>query len=258
MSEILVVDFLTGLMIFIRVSAMFVVAPIYNSKNIPVLVRLSLAIIITYIIFFNVGKYPFSEEDVLIKIFLYGAKEVFTGVLMGITLNFVFQGISFAGLLIGRDMGLSMSQMFDPASNTDGNIISTVLTLASIVIFVLINGHHFVVESLSYSFKVIPIGEFVVNENAYQLIVKYSGSLFILAIKIASPVIVAFFLVHLASGIITRVSPSFQVFFVLLPLKLTLGIFLLALVTPLYVYLFKDLIYQYEEKLFELVKAIGA
>ncbi|MCP5063257.1 MAG: flagellar biosynthetic protein FliR [Ignavibacteriae bacterium] len=257
MSEILVVEFLTGLMIFIRVSAMFVVAPIYNSNNIPVLVRLSLALIVSYIIFFNVGKYPLTENDVLLKLFLFGAKEVFTGVIMGITLNLVFQAISFAGLLIGRDMGLAMSQMFDPASNTDGNIISTVLTLAAIVIFVLINGHHFVIQSLSYSFKIIPIGGFVVNENAYLLLVKYSGSIFILAVKIASPIIVAFFLVHLASGIITRVSPSFQVFFVLLPLKLTLGIFLLALVTPLYVYLFKDLIFQYEEKLFEIVKAIG-
>jgi len=258
MSEILIIDFLTGLMIFIRVSAMFVVAPVYNSNNIPVLVRLALALIVSYIIFFNVGKYPLTENDVLLKLFLFGAKEVFTGVIMGITLNLVFQAISFAGLLVGRDMGLSMSQMFDPASNTDGNIISTVLTLAAVVIFVLINGHHFVIQSLSYSFKIIPIGGFVVNENAYLLLVKYSGSIFILAVKIASPVIVAFFLVHLASGIITRVSPSFQVFFVLLPLKLTLGIFLLALVTPLYVYLFKDLIFQYEEKLFEIVKAIGA
>ena len=163
MSEILVIDFLTGLMIFIRVSAMFVVAPIYNSNNIPVLVRLALALIVSYIIFFNVGKYPFTEDDVLLKLFLFGAKEVFTGVIMGITLNLVFQAISFAGLLIGRDMGLSMSQMFDPASNTDGNIISTVLTLAAIVIFVLINGHHFVIQSLSYSFNIIPIGGFVVT-----------------------------------------------------------------------------------------------
>ena len=68
---------------------------------------------------------------------------------------------------------------------------------------------------------------------------------------------VAYFLIHLASGIIARVSPSFQVFFVLLPLKIGLGLFILSLVTPLYIYLFRDLIYEYEGKLFELVKVLS-
>ena len=146
---------------------------------------------------------------------------------MGFTLNIVFQGISFAGLLVGRDMGLAMSSMFDPVSGDDGNIIATLLSMAAIIVFILIDGHHFVVQSLSYSFNVIPLGGFAVTESAYELIIKYSGSIFILAVKIASPVIVAFFLIHFASGIIARVSPSFQVFFVLIPLKIGLGLFLL-------------------------------
>jgi len=87
--------------------------------------------------------------------------------------------------------------------------------------------------------------------------VKISGSIFILAVKIASPIIVAFFLVHLASGIISRVSPSFQVFFVLLPLKIGLGLFIIVLVMPLYIYLFRNLIYEYEHKLFEIVKVLS-
>jgi flagellar biosynthetic protein FliR len=129
--------------------------------------------------------------------------------------------------------------------------------MAAVIVFILIDGHHFVVQSLSYSFKVIPIGGFAVTESAYKLIISYSGSIFILAVKIASPVIVAFFLVHIASGIIARVSPSFQVFFVLLPLKIGLGLFLIVLVMPLYIYLFRDLIYQYEDKLLEIVKVLS-
>ncbi len=128
--------------------------------------------------------------------------------------------------------------------------------MAAVIVFVLINGHHFVVESLSYSFKVIPLGSFAITESAYNLLIKISGSIFILAVKIASPIIVAFFLVHIASVIISRVSPSFQVFFVLLPLKIGLGLFLLVLVMPLYIYLFRSLIYQYENKLLEIIKVI--
>ena len=257
MSEILVQDFITGLLIFIRIGAMLSFVPFYNSNTIPVLVRLALSLLLTYIIFFNVESYPFKADDSLMLLFLFGFKEVFVGIIMGFTLNIVFQGISFAGLLVGRDMGLAMSSMFDPVSGDDGNIIATMLSMAAVIVFVLIDGHHFIVQSLSHSFTLIPLGGFAVTESAYLLIVKYSGSIFILAVKIASPIIVAFFLIHLASGIIARVSPSFQVFFVLIPLKIGLGLFLLVLVTPLYIYLFRDLMYEYEDKLYEILKVLS-
>jgi flagellar biosynthesis protein FliR len=257
MTELLVSDFITGLMIFIRIGAMLTVVPFYNSNSIPALVRLALSLIITYMIFFNVEAYPFKVDDSLALLFIFGFKEVFVGVIMGFTLNIVFQGISFAGLLVGRDMGLAMSSMFDPVSGDDGNIVATILSMAAVIVFILINGHHFVVQSLSYSFTVIPIGGFAVTESAYELIVKYSGSIFVLSVKIASPLIVAYFLIHLASGIIARVSPSFQVFFVLIPLKIGVGLFLLVLVMPLYIYLFRDLMYEYEGKLFEILKVLS-
>jgi flagellar biosynthetic protein FliR len=231
--------------------------PFYNSTTIPTLLRMALALLITYTIFFNVESYPFVEDENIVLLFVYAIKEAFVGIIMGFTLNIVFQGISFAGLLVGRDMGLAMSSMFDPVSGVDGNVVATLLSMAAVIVFVLIDGHHFVVQSLSYSFKVIPIGGFAVTESALELIIKYTGSIFILAVKIASPVIVAYFLIHLASGIIARVSPSFQVFFVLLPLKIGLGLFLIVLVMPLYIYLFRSLIYEYEDKLFELVKVLS-
>ena len=257
MTELLISDFITGLMIFVRISAMFLFAPLFSNSAIPNLVRFALALIITYILFFNVETYPFTENDQLIFIILFGIKEVLVGITMGFVLSIVFQGISFAGLLVGRDMGLAMSSMFDPVTGDDGNIIATLLSMAAMIVFILINGHQFMIESLSYSFKVIPLGAFKVTEGVMNLIVKFSGSIFILALKISAPIMVAFFLIHLASGIIARVSPSFQVFFVLLPLKIALGIFLLALVTPLYIYLFRTLMYQYEDKLLEIVKMIG-
>lgn len=193
MTELLVSDFLTGLMVFIRIGAMLTFVPLYNSDTIPVLVRMILALILTYIIFFNVEPYPFQQDEQILFLIIMAFKEVMVGIVMGFTLNLVLQGISFAGLLVGRDMGLAMSSMFDPVTGDDGNVIATILSMAAVVVFILIDGHHFVVQSLSYSFKVIPIGGFEVTEKAYEMIIKYSGSIFILAVKIASPIIVAFF-----------------------------------------------------------------
>ena len=257
MTELLISDFLTGLMIFIRIGALLSFVPFYNSQSIPILARLAISLILTYVVFFNVDPYPFNPDENFLYLFLFGFKEAIVGIVMGFTLNIVFQGISFAGLLVGREMGLAMSTMFDPVSGNDGNILAALLSMTAVLVFVLINGHHFVVESLSYSFKVIPVGGFAITESAYDLVIKYSGSIFILAVKIASPIIVAFFLIHIASGIISRISPTFQVFFVLLPLKIGLGFLLLALVTPLYIYLFRNLILEYEDKLLEMVKVLN-
>ncbi|MBI1931799.1 MAG: flagellar biosynthetic protein FliR [Ignavibacteriales bacterium] len=257
MTSLLISDFLTGLMIFVRIGAMFLFAPLYSNTAIPNLLRLSLALVVTYIVFFNVSSYPFKETDSLIYIAIFAIKEAMVGITMAFVISIVFQGISFAGLLVGRDMGLAMSSMFDPVTGDDGNIIATLLSMAAVIVFILIDGHHFIIESIAYSFKVIPLGGFKITQSALDLIIKFSGSIFILAIKISSPILVAFFLIHLASAIIARVSPSFQVFFVLLPLKIGLGLFLVALVMPLYIYLFRTLIYDYENKLFEIVKALA-
>ncbi len=127
MTDLLISDFLTGIMIFIRIGAMFFFAPLYNSNSLPTLVKLALAVIITYILFFNVEPYPFKEDDSVVYLFIFGMKEVLVGITMGFTLNVVFQAISFAGLLVGRDMGLAMSSMFDPISGDDGNVIATLL-----------------------------------------------------------------------------------------------------------------------------------
>ncbi|PID62466.1 MAG: flagellar biosynthetic protein FliR [Ignavibacteriae bacterium] len=257
MTEILVADFLTGLMIFLRIVALLLFVPFFKSDSIPTLARLGLALIITYLIFFNVEQYSYQTGDSIFLLIINGVKEVFIGIILGFSLNLVFQGISFAGLLIGRDMGLAMSSMFDPITGDDGNAIATILNMSAIIVFILINGHHFVIESITYTFKMLPIGSFKVSQSLIDMLIKLTGNVFLLSIKIASPILVAFFLVHIASGIISRVSPSFQVFFVLLPLKIILGIFLLVLVMPIYIYMIRNLMYAYEEKLFELIKIMS-
>jgi flagellar biosynthetic protein FliR len=77
-------------------------------------------------------------------------------------------------------------------------------------------------------------------------------------VKIAAPIMVSFFLIHIGEGIIARVIPQMQVFFVTQPLKIGLGFALLAGITPIYVYVIKNLLQDYENSLFNLIKAMGS
>jgi flagellar biosynthetic protein FliR len=257
LTEVLVGDFVTGLLIFLRITAMIFVAPVFNSTFVPKFVKLLLSLTVTYVIFFTVPKMEFSPDDSLLPLALYGIKEVITGLIMGYMLNFVFWALSFAGFLLSREIGLMMANMFDPNSEANDNIIGALLVFLGIMIFFIIKGPEYIITSLSFSFKAIPLGSFTFNESVFQLIIRLSAQVFVLGLKIASPLIVAFFLVHVASGIISRISPTFQVFFVLLPLKLGLGIFLMILMLPVFAYAIRDILSGYENNLMELLKAMS-
>ncbi len=184
-------------------------------------------------------------------------KEMIVGLIIGFTLNLVFFGFSFAGTFIGFDMGLAMAQVMNPIEKTNGNVIGQVIYFLALMIFFMMDGHQYVIRALTYSFQVIPLGEFQSNEALFTLMIQYSSSVFIIAVKIASPILVSFFLIHVAEGILAKMIPQMQVFFVTQPLKIGVGFLLLMAILPIYFYTIKNLLGEFENKLYTLVKAMS-
>jgi len=255
--EILVSSFVKGILIALRVSGIIFTAPIFNMRAIPNRAKLLLTILITYIIFFMVPNVNPALNDNLMMLAVVGLKEMMIGIIIGFAMNFVFYGISFAGLLLGYDMGLMIAQMFDPTTDSQSNIVGQTLLIIGVLVFVVINGHHFVIQSIGYSFKLIPVGFYPVNEAVFKLLGKYSAGIFILAIKISSPILVSFFLVDVGAGIIARVIPQMNVFFVVQPLKIELGLVLIVFIIPVYVYVIRDILLNYEDKILVMIQNMG-
>jgi len=258
MTNILVTDFVIVLLIFLRIISAFTAAPVFGHRALPVIVKISLAFVIAYIIFLVRDNSSTKVEFSLWWLTVNSLKEIITGLIIGFSINLVFYGLTFAGSIIGFDMGLSMAQVFNPIDESDSNIVGEVIYLAALLIFFLINGHHYLIRALEFSFTVIPLGKFTINQPVFDLIVKYSASVFVIAVKIAAPILISFFLVHIAEGIIARAIPQMQIFFVTQPLKIGLGLLLLAAVAPLLVYVIKDLLKSSEDNLFALIKTMGA
>ena len=257
MINIPVADFVIVLLIFMRIIAAFVSSPIYGHKAIPALVKVFLALIISYIVFLTIDKTKIQIEFNLAWLFVNAIKEFLTGLVIGFSLNFIFWGISYAGMLIGFDMGLSMSTVLNPMDDSSGNVIGDFIYLTAILIFFLINGHHYLISGLVYSFAVIHIGKFTINQPVYDLLIRYSGAVFIIAVKIASPILVSFLLVQIAEGIMARVIPQMQIFFVAQPLLIGIGFTMLITLAPIYLYVIKYLLKGYEYNLVSLIKAMG-
>lgn len=257
MTDILVTHFMIFLFIFIRVTAVFVTAPLFSNKAFPAMAKIALSLIISYLLFTFINKDAIQLEITLSFIFTNVIKEILTGVILGFSVSLVFFAISFAGTIIGFDIGMAMAQVFNPSEETNNNVLGEYLYILALLVLILINGHHYIIRAISYSFTVVPIGVFTLNGDVFDFIIKMGASVFILAVKIASPILVSFFLVHLAEGIMARVIPQMQVFFVTYPLKIGLGILMLMSTIPLYVYLIKNLLYSYEEKLYQLIQIMS-
>jgi flagellar biosynthetic protein FliR len=257
MINIPIAEFIIVLLIFLRILAAFAASPIFGHQAIPPLVKVFLSLIIAYIVFLTIDKSKIIVEYNMAWIFTNAVKEIVTGLIMGFMLNFVFHGISYAGTIIGFEMGLSMSEVLNPIDNTSENVIGNIFYYASIVLFFLINGHHYIISGLVYSFSAFQIGKFTLSEPVFLLLIKYAGTVFIIAVKIASPIIVSYFLIQIAEGILGKVIPQMQVFFVAQPLVIGIGFTLLISLVPIYLYVIKYLLKGSEDNLMFLIKAMG-
>jgi flagellar biosynthetic protein FliR len=253
-----IADFILLLLVFLRVSSALVVAPFFGSRSIPVTIKLFLSMIVSFIVYLTIDRNLIPPIEANWTLFVFAVKEVFAGLIMGFMLQFVFFAVNYAGTLIGFDMMLTMAEVLNPNEDVHSNIIGEMLYYGALMIFILINGHHYLIQSLNYSFKVIQVGSFTVTEPLHLYLVKLTASVFVLAIKIASPILVSFFLVHIAEGIISRMIPQMQVFFVTQPLKIGLGIFLLIITLPLYIYMIKNILSEYQKRLYVLINTMGA
>jgi flagellar biosynthetic protein FliR len=246
------------MLIFLRISSTIVVAPFLGNRGIPVTVKLFISLVVSYIIYLTIDRNLVPAVEANWTLFVFAVKEIVIGLIIGFMLQIVFHAVNYAGTLIGFDMMLSMAEVFNPYEDVQSNIIGEALYYGALMIFILINGHHYLIQSLNYSFNAIPIGSFAISESLHLYLVKLTATVFILAVKIASPILVSFFLIHIAEGIIARMIPQMQVFFVTQPLKLGLGFFLLALTLPFYIFMIKNLLKEYEKQLYQLINTMGS
>jgi flagellar biosynthesis protein FliR len=257
MTEILIGEFISVFLIFVRIISMIMVLPVLGHEAIPNIAKIFLAFILAYITFLTINKTHIVIDVNVVSITLSVFKEILTGLIMGYILNFVFYGISYAGSLIGFEMGLTYSDVLNPMQDSHDNSIGQPIYYAAVMIFLVLNGHHHVISAVVASFNVIPIAKFTATEPVIQLITKYSALVFIVAFKISSPIIVSFLLVHIAEGIISRVVSNIQIFFISQPAKIALGFAFLAALAPIFVFAIKALLNDYENQLQEIIKTMS-
>ena len=213
----------TFLLVLTRVSGVFFLAPVLGSRNIPAQVKIGLSLMTTIALSPFVKGPAVSPSIGLIDLALLVAKEFSVGAIIGFTANMVFMGFLLAGQIIDFQMGFGMVNVIDPLSNISISIMGQFKNLLAVLIFLAINGHHFLLTALSKSFDVVPLTAFTFTPSVTNSFIEAVVNMFIIGLKIGAPAIGVLFITELALGIVARTVPQMNVFVVGMPLKIAVG-----------------------------------
>jgi len=253
--EVYALQLVLSLLLFLRCTAIIALAPVFGHVSVPVQVKAGFGVFMAMVLYPVVAAQRPVVDLALAGLVLLAVQEVLTGLLIGFSMGLVFSGARAAGELIGFDLGLSIATAFDPETGVN-NVVGGFLYLVMVLVFMLVNGHHHVLQAMLLSYEAVPISGFTVNGAMAQQLVALSGVVFIIALKCAAPVIVASFLINVALAILSRVAPQVQVFIISFPIKIGVGLIVLMTAAPFLVYAFKTLLAGFEEDMVQLLRVM--
>jgi flagellar biosynthetic protein FliR len=219
-------------LVFMRTGAFLMSIPMLNSPSVPVLFRLALTVTASLLIFPLLAlPTPPASADVFTLAVAAGG-EVLIGLLAGLAIRLIFEGVQLAGELAGYQMGLAIAEVIDPASEDQVAILAQFTSLLATMVFLILNGHHWFIRTLVESYHVIPPVGFHVNGLMLERLVRLTTEMFVIGLKAGAPVIVALLLGTVAFGLVARAVPQMNIFVVSMPLNIGLGLVFFGLSLP--------------------------
>ncbi len=248
-------DLMSFYLTFFRVSIVLFMLPFFGSNSIPNMLKAALTVVLTIAIWpaisFDGSLMPSNPYNIALMIF----GELVLGLTLGIIINVVFSAIQTGGNFIGVHMGLSMVNVLDPMTGVNEAVTAHFLYMCSILVFLSLNGHLYLISGLVDSFKYIPPGQIFINETLVNQIMTISTELFVLAVKVASPIIASVFVVDLALALISKMAPQMNVLMLGFPLKIMVGFYFLSMVFTVLSIFIGDFVHTLPSYMLNIIKA---
>ena len=217
-------------LVFARTGAMIMLLPAIGQAGIPPRVRLVLALAISFALTPVVAHvYPQAGPKSAIGLGFLIAQEATAGILVGLMAQIIMSALNVAGALIAAQTGLSYAQSIDPAMGEQSAIVGTFLSMLGAVLIFSTDLHHLAIAAIQGSYTLIPPGAALPTNDMAELTIRLVSGAFGLGLQLAAPFIVFGFAVNSATGLLARMMPQLQVFFVAMPINILAGFMLLML-----------------------------
>lgn len=257
MWDLIFNKYMIFLMVFIRMCGMILFNPLFGRKNIPVNIKMGLSFFTAMIITNTITGVDIQFAGML-DFMLAGLKELFVGFTMSFIAHMTLSSALVAGELADLQLGVSMSRVYDPSSNTSMPLTGTIFNLLFVILFFAGNGHLTLIRILALTFKVMPPGNHYFNAESGEFIVSLLANVLVLAIKLALPIIAIEMITEIALGILMRSVPQINVFVVGIQFKVIIGLIVIILILPQAANLFDYQINQMFDNIQKCIKLMAA
>lgn len=227
-------DLYRAMLLMFRTGAFLMTIPLFGNSAIPRMVRLLLIIALTVLIFPSSVVAPDRLPTTTLQLTVIILSELAVGFLMGFAVIVLFSAVQFAGHFIGLQMGLAVANVADPMGTGQISVIGEFYYLLSILIFVTIDGHHYALDALIRSFERVPLGGAVFSQEFTGFLITLTGTVFVLGVKLAAPVVITLLIVNAVLGILSRTVPQMNVFVVGFPLSIGVGLAMIGVSLPMF------------------------
>ena len=228
------------LLLFARVSGIFSTAPFFSSRNIPVQVKAGLSAIFTLLLLPLIDASQVTSFSFSLPLFAVEAlKEVIIGMAIGFIASLFFQAVQMSGQFLDTQIGFGIVNILDVQSGQQMPLMGNFQYILALLLFLITDMHHVFIHALFDSYRWLPLLGQPAFLNTVDFMISATAHMFVIAFQLAMPVIMVTMLSDIALGILARTMPQLNIFVVGIPLKIALGIFMMALAMPAYVYFLK-------------------
>lgn len=221
------------LLIFFRVGGIIFSAPVFGSKNLPIQLKVGLALIISLILSSSVKVFTPDITRGIFPLVIALTGEMLIGVIIGFAVQVIFAAIQLAGQLVGFQMGFAIVNVLDPQTSNQISIVAQFQNILAMLIFLTVGAHHWFLRAVADSFTLVPPLGFNFSSGLINEIIRLSGNIFSVGVKIGAPMVAVLLFTSMALGVIARTVPQMNIFIVAFPIKITIGLLFLGLSLPL-------------------------
>jgi len=218
------------LLVFSRIGMMVMLLPGIGELSVPVRIRLTIALALSALILpLHRDAYQVNLGQIGPMLILLG-EELLIGGLLGMTARLTVSALQVAGSVIAQQLGLGFVTAVDPTQGQQGLIVGNFLTILGVALVFATDLHFLVIAALNDSYTLFRPGEVPLTGDMAALITQTIGGAFRVGIQLSAPFLVFGLLFNLGLGILSRLMPQMQVFFVGMPLSILAGFMILIFV----------------------------
>lgn len=245
-------------LVLTRVSGLMLAAPLFSLSVIPPQVKAGLAGLISLIIFPVVRPTMGAMPENLLGLVVACGGELMVGLVIALAVNLLLVGVQLAAQMASQQMGLGLARVFNPALGAQTDVMEQLYVMLATVLFLLFNGHLMVLGAVLDSFKSLPPMAVTVRPEAFQVLIGLLGGAYVMALKVAAPLLVIFFLVSAVMGFLGRTVPQINILVVGFPVRITVGLAVLATTVGTTALVFSDAYRETVDGVGELIRGLGA